>query len=53
MEAFPDEEERKVLTTLALFGEIIADQSQSKRKENQEVNQLTEQAILKIKEKIK
>ena len=43
MEACPDqEEERKVLATFALFGEILAGQSQSKRKENQEVNQLAE-----------
>ena len=35
---------------MALFGEIIAGQCQPKRKENQDVKQLTETATLEINE---
>ena len=45
-----EEEEKQVLASLALFEGIIADQCQTKRKENQDANQLTETATLKIKE---
>ena len=43
-------EERQVLAALALCEWIIVDQCQMKRKENQDVNQLTECATLKINE---
>ena len=43
-----EEEEKKVLASLALFGEIIADQCQTKRKENQDAKHLTATATLKI-----
>ena len=45
-----NEGERQVLAALALFEGIIVDQCQLKRKENQDVNQLTEWATLKINE---
>ena len=43
-------EEKQVLASLALFGEITVGQFQLKLKENQDVNQLTELAALKINE---
>ena len=45
-----EEEEKQFLSALALFGEIIVGQCQLKLEENQDVNQLTELATLKINE---
>ena len=45
-----NEEERQVLASLALFEGIAVGQRQSKRKENQGANQLTEWDTLKINE---
>ena len=45
-----EEEEKKVLAALALFGEIVVGQCQAKRKENQDAKQLTETATMEINE---
>ena len=42
--------EGDVLADLALYGEIVAGQCQTQRKENQDVKQLAETATLKIHE---
>ena len=44
------EEEQQVLAALALLGEVILDQCQSKLKENQDVGLITESEVLKINE---
>ena len=41
---------KQVFASLALFEEIIVGQCQQKRKENQDLNPLTERAALKINE---
>ena len=45
-----EEEEKQVLAALALFGEIVVGQCQTKRMENQDSKQLTEFSTLKINE---
>ena len=45
-----NEEERHVLTALALLGEVISDQCQKKLKENQDAGRITEVAVLGINE---
>ena len=43
-------ESRKVLTALALMGELISDQRQVKLKENKDADSITEAAVLKVSE---